>query len=355
MEVNGKMVIGELTGCNSHLLNDEERLKALVKKLGKDYKLDIRNVLTKFAPYGITVVAIIGKSHISIHTFPEEKQASIDVYTCSGEPMRIFKAIKDIFKPKNCTFYEIHRNKSIKIINSDWTSGDEQPVEGYRDEYHIKEKVESFKSKFGQQILVIENESFGKMLFIDGELQVAEKGQHAYDTALIKCIPPKDRNKIKTGFVLGGGDGGIVNQTLKTLPNIEKIDLVEIDEDVIKVSKKHFPGICGTAFTDKRVNVIINDAFKYLETCNTTYDAMFVDLTDMANREMQISLDRTLDKLYTTLTDGGYLVMQGGSSYDPNSLNILKEAFMNKFRNINVKQVWIPSYGSMWNFLVSKR
>jgi len=353
MKAEGRMIIGEFKGCNSYLLNDIKKLEALVTKLGKEHKLDIRNILSQFEPYGLTIICIIGKSHIAIHTYPEEKHASVDVYTCAGSPIPIFKAIKELFKPTNSTFYEILRNKNITIVDSDWTSGDEQPVEGYRDEYHIKEKLESYKSKH-QNILVIDNESFGKMLFLDGELQIAEKGQHVYDTSLINCIKISDRKKIKTGFVLGGGDGGISNQALKSLPNIEKIDLVELDEEVVKVSKKHFPGVCGIAFEDKRVNVIINDAFNHLDECcanEIKYDAMFVDLTDMANRNLNVNLDRVLEKIYNTLNIGGYLIMQAGSVYDKNTQQILKEAIMNKFRNVTERKVWIPAYGSQWSFI----
>jgi len=353
MQAEGRHILGELNGCNSHLLNDTNKLKSIIKKLGKVYKLDIREVLTQFEPYGITLVSIIGKSHISLHTYPEEKHVSVDVFTCSGNPMPIFKAIKNIFKPSSSTFCEVLRNRNIKIINSDWISGDEQPVEGYRDEYHIKEKILSLKSKY-QNILVIDNESFGKMLFLDGELQISEKGQHVYDSCLVNCIKPKDRLKIKRGFVFGGGDGGITNQALKTLSNIESIDLVEIDKEVVEVCKKYFSGICGIAFTDSRTNLVIKDAFGYLDECiehNITFDVMFVDLTDIANRQLNITLDNTLEKILKCLNQNGYLIMQAGSCYDVNSQSIIKNAIMNKFRNVKERKVWIPSYGSMWSFV----
>jgi len=357
MKANGTQIIAEFSGCNSNLLNDEEKLKELITKIGKIYKLDIRQTLSKFDPFGITIVAIVAKSHVAIHTYPEDKHVSIDIFTCSGNPMKIFQGMKALFKPTSSTHMTLVRNKNITIIDSDWTSGDDQPVEGYRDEYHIKEKLESYKSKH-QKILVIDNESFGKMLFLDGELQIAEKGQHVYDTSLINCIPNQNKKKIKTIMIFGGGDGGITNQALKSLPNVEKIDLVELDEEVIKVSKKHFPGVCGTAFEDKRVNIIIDDAFNHLDGCcadGIKYDAMFVDLTDMANRELNVNLDRILDKIANTLNVEGYLIMQSGSVYDRNSQIIIKEALINKFRNVTEKKVWIPAYGSLWSFMSSRK
>jgi S-adenosylmethionine decarboxylase proenzyme len=42
----------------------------------------IQTISKKFDPQGVTVVCLLAESHISIHTWPEEGRAAVDVYTC---------------------------------------------------------------------------------------------------------------------------------------------------------------------------------------------------------------------------------------------------------------------------------
>lgn len=352
MKAEGKHIIAELHGCNANLLNDEQKLKETIIKIGNKYKLDIRDLISKFEPYGITCIAIIGQSHIAFHTYPEDKHLSLDIFTCSGAPMPIYEAIKNIFKPTNSTFYELHRGRTINIHTSDWIKEDEQPVEGYRDEYHIKSIIHQEKTPY-QEILIIENEKFGKMLFLDKELQISEIGQYKYDNAFVSCIPRKHKERIENILIIGGGDGGVGNQLLKTFPNIKHIDMIEIDGRVIELCKKYFSGICGGVFSDDKVSVIITDAFNFIKETNKKYNAIFIDLTDVVNRQMNIELNNIMDSVNKILLNNGYLVVQASSAYDETTQEILKNAMINKFRNCKRSDVWLPAYGSVWSFLYS--
>jgi len=54
---------------------------------------------------GVSVIAIILESHIAIHTWPEHKFATVDVYTCGvrGDPFKVFKYIAEKLKAKKYT------------------------------------------------------------------------------------------------------------------------------------------------------------------------------------------------------------------------------------------------------------
>lgn len=74
--------------------------------------------------YGFTYLVVLGQSHIVIHTWPEEKQMNVDVFTCGseGDPHVIFQHIKDVFKPNHVQF-----NQNKRGIRKDIESAAENP------------------------------------------------------------------------------------------------------------------------------------------------------------------------------------------------------------------------------------
>ena len=90
----GKHLLLELYGCNSQKLNDELFLRFLINKSAKTANATVLNLIShKFEPQGVTAIALLAESHLSIHTWPESKYAAIDIFTC-GKNMRPDLAIK---------------------------------------------------------------------------------------------------------------------------------------------------------------------------------------------------------------------------------------------------------------------
>lgn len=86
--------------------------KSLVEAIrASKFKL-IKINLHKFSPHGVSGVAIIAESHISIHTWPEYNFAAIDIFVCGGKNARpAIKSLKKAFKPKRAVCNEILRGK----------------------------------------------------------------------------------------------------------------------------------------------------------------------------------------------------------------------------------------------------
>ena len=82
-EVLGVHHIAELCGCNADLLNDSEFISTSLRQAVEHANATlIEEVKYEFTPQGITAVCLLSESHISIHTWPEEGKAAVDVYTC---------------------------------------------------------------------------------------------------------------------------------------------------------------------------------------------------------------------------------------------------------------------------------
>ncbi|MEM1578065.1 MAG: spermidine synthase [Archaeoglobaceae archaeon] len=126
-----------------------------------------------------------------------------------------------------------------------------------------------------QKVEIYETESFGKMLVIDGKVQLTEFDECFYHEMLVH-VPMVSCRKVKKVLIIGGGDGGALREVLKH--DVEEVVLAEIDRNVIELCKKHLGIDCGS-FADERVEIVIEDGRKYLEHCEK-FDVIIVDSTD---------------------------------------------------------------------------
>ena len=97
-EMIGKHCILELYECDQYKLNDEAFIRTSLTSASKIAGATLLNMLThRFQPQGVTGLALLAESHISIHTWPESRYAAIDVFTC-GEQTMPEKACKLLFR-----------------------------------------------------------------------------------------------------------------------------------------------------------------------------------------------------------------------------------------------------------------
>ena len=128
-----------------------------------------------------------------------------------------------------------------------------------------------------QRIDVFESEEFGRFLTLDGIMMLTEKDEFIYHEMIVH-VPMAVHPNVRKVLVIGAGDGGCLRE-LTRYPEIEHIDVVEIDERVIAVCREWLPQTaCG--FDDPRVHIHIADGLKYVRKCVDEYDLIIVDSTD---------------------------------------------------------------------------
>ena len=99
-----KHILFTLKGCPFELLDDEEFIRMLLYRATKECKSTLLNLAThKFDPQGVTCVAMLAESHISIHTWPELGMAVCDIFTCGDhtEPKQGVKYMKMMLDAKS--------------------------------------------------------------------------------------------------------------------------------------------------------------------------------------------------------------------------------------------------------------
>ena len=140
----------------------------------------------------------------------------------------------------------------------------------------VKEVLDHHRSDF-QDILVFESENHGNVLVLDGVIQVTERDEFAYQE-MIAHIPLLAHPNPKKVLVIGGGDGGVIREVARH-KGIEEIIECEIDEGVIKASKKYLPSL-AKGFDDPRVVVKVMDGAKFLEENQEAFDVIITDSSD---------------------------------------------------------------------------
>lgn len=213
----------------------------------------------------------------------------------------------------------------------------------------VKETLYSKKSQF-QQIDVIDTYDFGKVLVIDGWTMITEKDEFIYHE-MITHVPMMVNKDIKNVLVIGAGDGGTVRE-LTRFNSIQRIDMVELDEEVVNAAREYLP-FTSCKLDDPRVNLYFQDGIKFVENKKNLYDLIIVDSTDPIGPGEGLFTREFYKNCYEALTDKGILVNQGESPYyDMNKKEMKRsnEKLKDIFPICEVYQYMIPTYPSGYWF-----
>jgi spermidine synthase len=201
-------------------------------------------------------------------------------------------------------------------------------------------------------------------LFIDGHLQFSSVDEHRYHEALVHPAAAASPGA-RRALILGGGDGMTAREVLK-YPSIERVDLVDLDEEMIRLFRDRsvLSPLCGEALSDPRVHVRVLDAGKFLEGTDESWDLIFIDLPDPNTL--------SLSRLYTTsfyrllskrLNENGIAVTQATSPfYAADAFWCIVETWRSaaigpeeegRF-NVYPYHAYVPSFGD-WGFVMASR
>ena len=175
----------------------------------------------------------------------------------------------------------------------------------------IQEQLFSGQSDY-QKIDVFKSYEFGKMVALDGEIVFSDTDEFIYDE-MVTHIPMAVHPDVKNVLIIGGADGGVARELIN-YKCIERIDVVEPDEMLVEVCRKHFPELtCG--LDDDRVNVYIQDALRFLRNKTGDYDLIINDATDPFGYTEGLFTKEFYGSCYKALKSDGIMVYQHGSPF----------------------------------------
>ncbi|KAL2546917.1 spermidine synthase 1 [Forsythia ovata] len=162
-----------------------------------------------------------------------------------------------------------------------------------------------------QNVMVFQSSTYGKVLVLDGVIQLTERDECAYQE-MITHLPLCSIQNPKKVLVIGGGDGGVLREVARH-SSVEKIDICEIDKMVIDVSKQFFPSV-AVGFEDPRVTLHVGDGVAFLKAVpKGTYDAIIVDSSDPIGPAQELFEKPFFESLAKALRPGGVMCTQAES------------------------------------------
>lgn len=142
----------------------------------------------------------------------------------------------------------------------------------------VKRELARVHSAF-QDIVVFESFTHGRVMLLDGVVQITERDEFVYQEMLAH-VPLLAHGAAKRVLIIGAGDGGVLRRALQHR-GVERAVMVEIDGEVIRLAKEHLPGIAGDAWDDPRAEVIVGDGIDYVRQAEAgSFDVVIVDSTD---------------------------------------------------------------------------
>jgi len=214
---------------------------------------------------------------------------------------------------------------------------------------HVYKGRSLYKGKTPFQTMeIFENDTFGTLLFLDGKIQISDGDENRYHQYLVSAPLLAHKNP-KRMLVIGGGDCFALEEAIK-FKSLERILMVEIDKGVVDFCSKHYPAL-KKPLADKRVEIIYQDARKWVEDHPEKFDVMIIDLTEPHGPSKMLYTQEFYKLCKSRLSEGGVLSIHTDNYYlFPESFATIYKTVKSVFPHIATARVDMPCFGMGWTY-----
>ncbi|KPQ00365.1 MAG: spermidine synthase SpeE [Bacteroidetes bacterium HLUCCA01] len=206
-----------------------------------------------------------------------------------------------------------------------------------------------------QKVEVFETDTWGNLMTIDGMVMLSEKDEFVYHEMIahVACFSHPNPKRV---LIIGGGDGGTAREVLKH-PSVEHVDMVEIDEAVVRASKLHMPGVGD--FDNPKLHVLYENGLTFVDHVDQKYDVIIIDGSDPVGPAVDLFKQEFYDKCRDALTEDGVLTGQTESPWVHGYHESIQSVFRsvdNAFSHSRMYLAFIPLYPTgMWSMVYASK
>ncbi|MEO1534550.1 MAG: spermidine synthase [Planctomycetota bacterium] len=209
-----------------------------------------------------------------------------------------------------------------------------------------------------QHLRIVESETYGTALVLDGQWQSSTGDEFIYHEAMVHaaaCAHGSPRSVL----ILGGAEGATAREALKW-PAVERVVTCDIDQQVIDACRTHMPEMAGGSFEDSRHELVVGDAFDFIDRAaasNDRFDLIVSDLSDPIEDgpSWRLFTRETFAQCKRALNEGGVIIIQAGG-LAPAEVGLharVSITLADVFANVSSLQVPVPIFGTPLGMLIA--
>lgn len=208
----------------------------------------------------------------------------------------------------------------------------------------MKEVIFHERTKF-QDLLVFESTEWGRVLVLDGVIQVTEHDEISYQEMLTHLPMFSHPNPVEV-LIVGGGDGGCLREACKH-EGVTRVTMCEIDEGVVNASKKFLPKL-SSGFAHPKANLVIGDGVAFAASAaESSYDVIIVDSSDPVGPAEKLFSREFYENAHRILKPGGVLCTQGECLWvHADLICAVMQEYAACFASVEYASLQVPTYPS---------
>lgn len=218
--------------------------------------------------------------------------------------------------------------------------------------HSVRQVYTAGRSKY-QTYLVVEFDDLGKALVIDGKTQSAIIDEFVYHESLVQPAMLAHGSP-RSVLILGGGEGATAREALR-FPSVQRVVMVDIDEEVVNACREHLPEWHRGSFDDPRLKLVIDDAEHYINSTSDKFDVIIADLVDPeeGGPAWRLYTKEAYDLFKSRLNPGGVFVTQATSPVlTPKVHATIYNTVKASFKHAISYYVYIRSFEGLWGFVM---
>jgi spermidine synthase len=346
--------LARAAGCPPDRLGSAARLADVLRELPDALGLTrVGEPIVHARPEGgVAGVVLLSESHASLHASPADGTLFADIFSCAPfDAHAAARFLERAFRPETLRWEVLDRGPVApraglqerpdgRLVVVDETWPDRRALD-----LEVTQVVFDGYSEH-QHVLVVDTPALGRVLYLDGVLQSAERDEAVYHRALVQpaMAAHSDARRV---LIAGGGEGAAAREVLRHT-GVRRARMVDFDRVVVDVCAAHLPAL--GAWDDPRIEVVHRDFFADLSESPGVWDVILVDLIDEA-------LDRALSpvhrrQLQEGLAPGGVVAVSLGPLRS--GVRDRLAAFRDSFPQAAPYSTWLESHSLQWGFAVSK-